>query len=200
MLLPIVVSYLLGSISFSFLMGKMVKKIDIRKHGSGNAGATNTLRVLGLGPALIVLACDIAKGIAAVWIGVWLGDGSAWAPVLSGLAVIIGHNWPVFFGFRGGKGIATTIGVLATLCFIPALFAGIIAILSIVIWRYVSLGSLLFTTLTPIFLLLLRTHSDEILWASVVIFVLAAVRHRTNVMKLLRKEENKLRFRSKEGS
>lgn len=177
-----------------------MKKIDIRNHGSGNAGATNTLRVLGLGPALFVLACDIGKGIGAVWIGGWLGDGSIWVQVFSGLAVIVGHNWPIFFGFRGGKGIATTIGVLATLCFIPALLAGVIAIASIVIWRYVSLGSLLFTALTPVFLLLLDGYPEEMTWISLIIFLMAAIRHRKNVVKLWRKEENKIRFRRKEGS
>lgn len=195
-ILPVLISYLLGSVSFSFLMGKWYKKIDIRKHGSGNAGATNTLRVLGLGPALLVLALDVGKGILAVWIGKWLGDEELWIPVASGLAVIAGHNWPIFFGFRGGKGIATTIGVLATLCFLPALYAGIIAILSIFVTRYVSLGSLLFTTLTPVSLWLMD-YPVEILWASLLIFVFAVWRHRTNIQKIVRGQESKISFKSK---
>jgi glycerol-3-phosphate acyltransferase PlsY len=194
--LPVIISYLLGSISFSFLIGKWYKKIDIRKHGSGNAGATNTLRVLGLGPALVVLALDIGKGILAVWIGRWFGGDELWIPVLSALAVIAGHNWPVFFGFRGGKGIATTIGVLATLCFLPALCAGIIAILSIVFTRYVSLGSLLFVALTPLSLWLFD-YPHEILWASLIICVFGIWRHKSNIRKLVRREEHKLSFRTK---
>lgn len=189
--LALVISYLLGSVSFSYLIGRWVKGIDIRKHGSGNAGATNTLRVLGRGPGLVVLTLDILKGIAAVKIGGWLGDGSVLLPVLCGLLVIAGHNWPIFFGFKGGKGIATTIGVMATLSFLPALFAGIIAIGSIVVTRYVSLGSLLFTGLLPIFILLMSRPS-EILWMSLAIAVFAFARHRTNLMKLLRGQENKL--------
>jgi glycerol-3-phosphate acyltransferase PlsY len=90
----IVLSYLLGSISFSVLLAKAIRGIDIRQHGSGNAGATNTLRILGKGPAIAVLLLDVLKGVAAVWIGIWLGDGSAWIPALSGIAAIAGHSCP----------------------------------------------------------------------------------------------------------
>ncbi|MEK5061304.1 glycerol-3-phosphate 1-O-acyltransferase PlsY [Paenibacillus shunpengii] len=194
----VIVSYLLGSVSFSFLFGKLMKGIDIRDHGSGNAGATNTLRTLGKGPAILVLALDIAKGIAAVWIGKWLGGDSAWVPALSGISAIIGHNWPVFFRFRGGKGIATAIGVLATLCFLPALYAGIIAILSIFITRYVSLGSLIFVFLTPLFLLILL-YPWPLFWSSLIICIFAFWRHRTNITKLIQGKENKLGSSSSKG-
>ncbi|GIP37487.1 glycerol-3-phosphate acyltransferase 2 [Paenibacillus sp. J31TS4] len=187
----IVVSYLLGSISFSFLAGKLLKGIDIRKHGSGNAGATNTLRILGKGPAIAVLALDVMKGIAAVWLGRWVGGDNLWIPILCGLAVIIGHNWPVFFGFKGGKGIATAIGVTATLCFLPALFAGIIAIGSIVLTRYVSLGSLLFTALLPIFIAFMG-WPWQLLIATLIIAVFSFVRHRSNIVKLFNRTESKL--------
>ncbi|GIQ71041.1 glycerol-3-phosphate acyltransferase 2 [Xylanibacillus composti] len=189
-IVAIAASYLLGSITFSFVVAKWWKGIDIRKHGSGNAGATNTLRVLGKGAAITVLALDVGKGIAAVWLGRWLGDTPV-IEVACGLAAIIGHNWPVFFGFRGGKGIATTIGVMATLHFVPALLAGIIAILSIVLTRYVSLGSLLFTCLTPLALWLLD-YPTTYIWSALMIFAFALLRHRSNVTKLLRGEENKL--------
>lgn len=194
MILPVIAvifSYLLGSVSFSVVLAKSLKGIDIRQHGSGNAGATNTLRVLGKGPAIMVLALDVLKGIAAVWIGRWLGGEYVWVPLLCGLAAIIGHNWPLYFRFRGGKGIATTIGVMATLFFFPALYAGIIAILSIVITRYVSLGSLLFVLLTPLFLVL-GGEIGPYLWTSLIIFVFAFWRHRTNIVKLVQGKENKL--------
>jgi acyl phosphate:glycerol-3-phosphate acyltransferase len=187
----VVIGYLLGSISFSYLAGKLLKGIDIRKHGSGNAGATNTLRVIGKGPAIAVLSLDVLKGIAAVWVGKWLGAGDLWIVVACGLSVIMGHNWPVFFGFKGGKGIATTIGVMATLAFLPSLFAGIIAILAIAITRYVSLGSLIFTALTPVSLLLMHSP-PEIVWASVLIAVFAFYRHKTNIVKLAQRRESKL--------
>ncbi len=153
-IVAIVLSYLLGSVSFSLLYGKL-KGIDIRQHGSGNAGATNTLRVLGKGPAILVLLLDVLKGIVAVLIGHWLGGNSSWLPGLCGIAAIAGHNWSVYFHFRGGKGIATAIGVLVSIALLPALYAGIIAILAIVITRYVSLGSLIFVILTPWILLVL---------------------------------------------
>jgi glycerol-3-phosphate acyltransferase PlsY len=189
--LSILIGYLLGSISFSYLYGKLAKGIDIRNHGSGNAGATNTLRVLGVGPGILVLLLDAAKGVVAVWIAGVLGGDNLWVPVLAGLAAIVGHNWPVFFNFKGGKGIATTVGVAATLCFLPVLYAGIIAIICIALTRYVSLGSLVLTGLLPI-LLIVMNRPYEVIWASLLIALFAFIRHRSNIVKLIQGKENKL--------
>ncbi|PWW05566.1 glycerol-3-phosphate acyltransferase PlsY [Paenibacillus cellulosilyticus] len=190
--LAVIISYLLGSVSFSIVIARLVKGIDIRQHGSGNAGATNTLRVLGKGPGIAVFILDIAKGVAAVWIGHALNGGyESWAPVLCGLAAIVGHNWPVWFRFKGGKGIATTVGVIATLAFIPALIAGVVAIAVIAITRYVSVGSLLFAALVPVGIGVM-TGSGPMLWASLLICVFAFVRHRSNLVKLVQGKENKL--------
>lgn len=194
MILPVIAviaSYLLGSVSFSVVLAKSLKGIDIRQHGSGNAGATNMLRVLGKGPAILVLALDVLKGIGAVWLGRWLGPESDWIPALCGIAAIVGHNWPIYFRFRGGKGISTTIGVMATLVFFPALYAGIIAILSIVFTRYVSLGSLIFVFLTPVFLAATGEFGPYF-WASLIICAFAFWRHRTNIVKISQGKENKL--------
>lgn len=188
---PVILGYLLGAVSFSFLLGKLIKGIDIREHGSGNAGATNTLRVLGVGPAIAVLLLDGGKGMLAVWLARWLAPDTLYVAVLSGLFAIIGHNWPVYFGFRGGKGIATTIGVMAMLAFWPALYAGIIAILSIVITRFVSLGSLLFAFFLPIFIFALQ-YDPLIGWAAIVLCAFAFVRHRTNIVKLVQGKEHKI--------
>ncbi len=190
-ILGIAAGYLLGSVSFSILMAKWLKNIDIRQHGSGNAGATNTLRVLGKGPALAVFLLDIAKGIIAVLIGWWAGDGEDWIPVLCGLAAILGHNWPIFFRFRGGKGIATTIGAVAMLMFWPALAAGILGILTIAFTRYVSLGSLVFAVLLPISTAVFGAQLPYI-WGAAAVCVLAVWRHRKNIVKLLNGTENKL--------
>lgn len=190
--ISVAIGYLLGSISFSYLYGKWFKGIDIREHGSGNAGATNTLRVLGKKAGILVFLLDIGKGVLAVWIGRWAAaDDTGWVPVLCGLAAVIGHNWPVYFGFRGGKGIATTIGALASLSFLPALIAGVLAILTIAVTRYVSLGSLVFAALLP-FLIGFMGDSAEILTASIIFAVFAFVRHRTNIVKLAQGRENKL--------
>ncbi|WP_332630082.1 glycerol-3-phosphate 1-O-acyltransferase PlsY [Halalkalibacter flavus] len=196
LIIIILIGYLLGSLSFSYIIAKKIKKVDIRQHGSGNAGATNTLRVLGLGPALLVLALDVLKGIVAVWIGVAVApDQSGLYPALAGLAAILGHNWPIYYGFRGGKGVATTIGVLATVVFFPALFAGIVAIGSIVITRYVSLGSILFAILTPIFaLFLLDYYGYPVIYGylAFVVALLSIWRHRTNIKRLLAGTESKI--------
>lgn len=189
-ILAVLLSYLIGSVSFSIVIAKWVKGIDIRQHGSGNAGATNTLRVLGKGPGMMVFALDIVKGIGAVLIGHAASD-NGWVPVLCGLAAIIGHNWPIYFRFKGGKGIATTVGVIATLAFWPALCAGVVAIAAIAITRYVSLGSLLFALLTPIFIVVFQ-YSLPLFAGALIITLFAFVRHRSNIGKLLQGTENKL--------
>jgi glycerol-3-phosphate acyltransferase PlsY len=190
-ILAIFISYLLGSISFSYLAGKLLKGIDIRQYGSGNAGATNTLRVLGKGPGITVFLLDIFKGVLAVWIGGWFIHDSLTIQILCGLAVVIGHNWPIFFSFKGGKGIATTIGVMLTLCFLPVLFAGVIAIISIIITRYVSLGSLLFAVFLPVFVGIMHKPAS-IFWISILVAIFAFARHRTNIVKLINGNENKI--------
>nr|WP_273840921.1 glycerol-3-phosphate 1-O-acyltransferase PlsY [Halalkalibacter alkalisediminis] len=196
LILTVLFGYLLGSLSFSYIIAKKIKKVDIRQHGSGNAGATNTLRVLGIGPAISVLALDVLKGIVAVLVAAWVApDDSGLFPALAGLAAILGHNWPVYYGFRGGKGVATTIGVLATLVFFPALWAGIVAILSIFVTKYVSLGSLLFAGLTPLFAFLLYNHYDYpvvYLYLAGFVALLSIWRHRANISRLVTGTESKL--------
>jgi len=188
---PIIIGYLLGSISFSYLAGRLLKGIDIRNHGSGNAGATNTLRVLGKGPAITVLLLDAVKGVAAVAIGRWMSGGDHLIETLCGLAAISGHNWPLYFGFRGGKGIATTIGVMLFLAPMPVVYAGIVAIVTIAVTRYVSLGSLLLTAIIPI-LIWFMGYPIEVFWLSILLFAFAVFRHRTNIVKLVKGQENKI--------
>ncbi|UTR09609.1 glycerol-3-phosphate 1-O-acyltransferase PlsY [Evansella sp. LMS18] len=192
--ISIIISYLIGAISFSYLLAKKLKKVDIRQHGSGNAGATNTLRVLGVGPAIAVLLLDCLKGVAAVLLGFWL-TGEGMVAAACGIAAIAGHNWPVYFGFRGGKGVATTIGVLATLVFFAALIAGIIAIISIVITRYVSLGSLIFIVLTTVITFFFHGFFDYPAYLSYFILFIALLtlwRHRTNIKRLFQGTESKI--------
>lgn len=199
-IIPLIIAYLLGSISFSYLFTKWIKKVDIREFGSGNAGATNTLRVLGIGPAIAVLVLDILKGVLAVVIAMMVTDNSL-IHALSGLFVICGHNWPVFHGFRGGKGVATTIGVLATLMFIPTLIGTVVAIVAIAITRYVSLGSLLLMVTTAIFsFVFLHTYDYSLYYTylAVIAAILSFWKHRANIQRLLKGEENKLGKRKAE--
>ncbi|MDP5273783.1 glycerol-3-phosphate 1-O-acyltransferase PlsY [Chengkuizengella axinellae] len=190
-ILPILISYLLGSISFSTIAAKVLKGIDIRNHGSGNAGATNALRVIGVGPGIAVLLLDVFKGILAVWIGEWFTPNELLVPVLCGLFVIAGHNWPVFFGFKGGKGIATTIGVAATIAFLPTLYAGLISIVFLIITRYVSLFSLLFSLLLPISVFIF-SDAVEIFYLSIAIWLFAWFRHRSNIIRIIQGQERKV--------
>lgn len=189
-ILSILIGYALGSISFSYIVAKKVAGIDIRQHGSKNAGATNTLRLLGKGPAVFVLFLDALKGIVAVLVAMQLTD-LPWIIMLSGLAAIIGHNWPVFFGFKGGKGVATTIGVVFTVALIPATIASLIAVITIYIFRYVSLGSLVFATLLPILITLYHLPFAYI-GGAIAIMLITYIRHRTNIVRIIKGEENKL--------
>ena len=191
-LIAVVIGYLLGSISFSYLIAKKVAGIDIRHHGSGNAGATNTLRVLGKGPGILVLLLDAGKGILSVLIASWIADGHL-AMALAGMASILGHNWPLFFGFRGGKGIATTIGVIASLSFFAFIWAVVVTLIVILLTRYVSLGSLVFLTLIPI---LMYFHHDppSYILVALIVAILGYARHRQNIVRLIQGKENKLNF------
>ena len=119
----IVLSYVLGSFPTSIVVGKWLKGIDIRKHGSGNAGATNVYRVMGLGPALLVGLVDMGKGLAALLVLPRMATGTTLLQILAGLAAIAGHIWPVFAGFRGGRGVITAAGVLIGLAPVAVLAA-----------------------------------------------------------------------------
>ncbi|WAH35095.1 glycerol-3-phosphate 1-O-acyltransferase PlsY [Alicyclobacillus dauci] len=191
-ILGIIVAYLVGSISTSTIVVRLVAGKDIRQHGSGNAGATNTLRMLGTAWGIIVLIIDGIKGMVALWIVYGMTGGNSVALALSSIAVVLGHNWPIFFGFRGGKGIATTIGVLLWLAPIMTIIAGVICIVVIALTRYVSLGSLILSVLIPILLAIWAPSHSAALWASVVLALLSIYRHRENIGRLIRGKERKL--------
>ncbi len=183
--------YLLGSISASYIAGKLSSGVDIRDHGSGNAGATNTLRVLGWRLAVLVALADVFKGVLAVSFANLVTGGASAALALAALAAVVGHNWPIFLGFRGGKGIATAIGVLLTLTPGAALYSLLLAVLLLAGTRYMSLAALAFVTFTPIFQLFMHVHPIDTVVA-VVIALLAYWRHRGNIERLRRGTERRL--------
>jgi len=183
-------SYLVGSISFSYIIGKKIAGIDIRNHGSKNAGATNTLRVLGKGPAILVLLLDLLKGSIAVMIAMIFSD-SAFVYMLAGLFAIVGHNWPVFFGFKGGKGVATSIGVIIALTPIPFLITAIFGLIILYMFRYVSLASIIASTIYPITIFVMDAPQVYLIGAFA-IMALTYIRHRANIRRLLNGTENKL--------
>ena len=147
--LLIILSYLLGSVSFGYLFAKTLKGVDIRKIGSGNAGATNISRLMGFKYAIIVLILDAFKGLLAILISSYLAT-ETWVILLCGLAVIIGHNWPIFLAFKGGRGAATTLGVFLGLAPVPTLVVFGLFIAIILISRYVSLGTIVAALLIPL--------------------------------------------------
>ena len=185
-----VIAYLLGSISFGMIVAKLKGGPNLREVGSKNTGATDVLRVMGVKTGLIVFVLDILKALIACIIGrVWMGLNGA---MVAGLAVVIGHNWPCFFQFKGGKGVASTLAVMLMTFPIPAVICYIVAIVLIATTKYVSLGSI---TLAALFALLVIATN----WANwlVIVWVLIIAglliwRHHANIGRLLKGTENKL--------
>ena len=190
-----VIAYLLGSISFGMIVAKLKGGPNLREVGSKNTGATNVLRVMGVKTGLIVFVLDILKALIACIIGrVWMGLNGA---MVAGLAVVIGHNWPCFFQFKGGKGVASTLAVMLMTFPIPAVICYIVAVALILTTRYVSLGSI---TLAALFaLLVIATNWGNwlvIVWV-LIISGLLIWRHHANIDRLLKGNENKLSFKKK---
>ena len=196
----LIASYLIGSIPTAFIFGRLVKGIDIRKHGSGNVGATNAFQVLGKPFGIIVLAIDILKGALPTFILPDLfGFNETIFRILIGVAVVAGHNWTIFLNFKGGKGVATSIGVLLGLSLkIPGL--SIVFVLSVIIWSltllitgFVSLSSMLAAFFLP-FLMLIFDQSLELIILGLIFCVFIIWRHKSNIKRLLSKSESQLSF------
>ncbi len=188
----VLICYLIGNISFSFLLTKLKLKKDIREFGSGNAGTTNVLRVLGKKYAVMVLIGDVLKGVVAVLIGKFFGSSQI-VTILCGLAVVIGHNWPALMNFRGGKGIATSIGVFLMYDPIVALICIAIGIIIIAVSKYVSLGSISGMAIFPLVTLLFSRGTENFIFAFI-IAVIAIYKHRANIGRLIKGTENKLKL------
>ena len=142
-LLAILIAYLLGAIPFGYLLTRFTTGTDIRTHGSGNIGATNVLRAAGRGAGLATLVLDMAKGFAAVWIAGMLTDNAPGWMADAALAVMVGHAFPIFLGFKGGKAVATFIGAFLYLTPIPALAAMIVFVITVAVTGFISAGSIL---------------------------------------------------------
>lgn len=184
----VLISYLIGSIPIGYLVVAKWHGLDIRKYGSGNIGFTNVFRIVGFGPGLIVLVGDIAKGVIAVLLSKQLG-GELTA-MLGGLAAIAGHNWSLFLGFSGGRGVATGAGVFFALAPKAISLSALIWIVTIALTRYVSLGSILGSIALPILIIVFYDS-----WLLFVFGLLAAAfvvyRHRPNIKRLLNGTEYK---------
>ena len=196
----ILISYLIGSLPTAFIFVKVLKGLDIREHGSGNVGATNAARVIGKGAALIVFIIDFLKGTFAVTllpiiiskIFMKTGDIESYMLIFSGAAVIAGHIWTVFLKFKGGKGVATTAGVMAGLAPVILIIGLVVWGIVFSIWRYVSLASLCAAVLLPILSVILGKDLSFIIFCSVLCLI-GVYAHRSNIKRLIQGTEKKLR-------
>lgn len=203
--IPIViflVSYLLGSVPFGLVIAQLSGGLDVRKAGSGNIGATNVARVVGPAAGMFTLLLDAAKGWAAVWLAGRFTHGEASVMVLAGFFAMLGHCFPVWLRFRGGKGVATAAGVFAAFCPTAMLAALILFLLVVGFWRYVSLGSLAAAAAIPLLVYLLWAPHfappASVTTASLAIAALVVYQHRGNIARLARGEEPKFSLGKKD--
>jgi len=198
-LLPLA-GYLLGSIPFGYLIVRIARGTDVRASGSGNIGATNVNRVAGAGPGLATLLLDVAKGYFAVWLAERVSGGDVSWMALAGLAAVVGHLFPVWLRFHGGKGVATALGVFVPLCWMAVAAAAVVWLVVASIWRYVSLASVVAAALLPVCTYLLYapgTHHAPPLtvsYSTAIVSILIIVKHRENVRRLIAGTENRLKF------
>ena len=199
-----IIAYLLGSISFSVIFSKKMAGFDVREKGSGNAGTTNVLRSVGKKAAVITLICDVLKGVIAILIAYLVGkivkdlDNSLLVQI-AGIAVIIGHTFPIFFGFKGGKGIATSLGVLLVTNWNIGLICLVFALVLMILTKMVSLGSIAAAILFPVLVMFMPSNAyiveGNYVIYSIILAVLVVFNHRANVKRLLTGTENKLDFK-----
>ena len=205
-LLEILAAYLLGSVPSAVWIGKLLYGIDIRQHGSGNAGATNVIRVMGYKAGIPVMLIDVFKGWLAVQLAVWIpipglsSEMMIYVRIGMALAAVMGHVFPVYAGFRGGKGVGTIAGVGISLFPLAILLVLVVFIVVLAITHYVSLASILASLAFPLVVyFIIGIRHPGLIGLSLVVAVFIPVTHRKNIMRLLKKEENKFDFRRKKG-
>lgn len=194
-ILAAVIGYLLGDIPSGVLIARAYGVRDIRQHGSGNTGTTNVMRTLGWLPSVLTLVCDCLKGYVACLIGKWLaGDPGM---LLGGLCAILGHDFPVFLGFKGGKGIATSLGLIIAINPWIALAELAVQIVAVALTHYMSVASLITTVAFPVLVAIMergRENFPLFLGAACIASTLSLFGHRSNIARLIRGEENRLDF------
>ena len=206
------IAYLIGSVNFSILISKKVAGFDVREKGSGNAGTTNMLRSVGKGAAAVTLILDVLKGVIAIYVAILYGnivaklanlqvDNSILVQI-AGIFVILGHTYPIYFGFKGGKGVATALGILLTTNYQIGLICLVFALVLIILTRMVSVGSIAAAILFPVLTLFLAKENfivaGNYLIYSIIIALIVIFNHRANVKRLLNGTENKISFKKKE--
>lgn len=193
----LLIAYLLGSINTSIIVSKIMIGDDIRNHGSGNAGATNTLRTVGKKGAFFVVLGDVLKTVIAIIVARLISHDNSQATYIAGIGAVLGHNFPVYFKFRGGKGIIVSTVAMLFADSILGLFVVIISIGIMAVSRYVSLGSISGAVLFVIFSLIFHGQESDFVVFAFILALLAIYMHRSNVKRLLSGTENKLSFGKK---
>ena len=204
-----IIAYCIGSVNFSVIISKKVAGFDVREKGSGNAGSTNMLRSVGKGAALITLLCDVLKGIIAIVISIVIGNivkdaNKELLLQIAGVAVVLGHTFPVFFQFKGGKGVATSLGILLMSNWQIGLICLVFALVLMALTRIVSLGSCAAAVLFPVLTLFINEHYTVLTEGkngnvyfvySLILAMIVLYNHRSNINRLLNGTENKLSFK-----
>lgn len=199
-----IIAYLIGSVNFSVILSKKMAGFDVRDKGSGNAGTTNMLRSVGKKAAAITLICDILKGVVAILIAIAFGKifkdaNSALLVQIAGVAVILGHTFPIFFKFKGGKGVATSLGVLIMSNWQIGLICLVFALILILLTQMVSVGSIAAAVLYPVLTLFIPQNyivPGNYLIYSIILAIIIIFNHRENVKRLLSGTENRISFKN----
>jgi len=202
-ILSALIGYALGSISFSVIFSKKIAGFDLREKGSGNAGSTNALRTAGKKVAILTLICDILKGVVAILLAILIGNIFKYENTdvlvqVAAVASIIGHTFPIFFGFKGGKGVATSLGVLLLVNWEIGLICLIFALILMAITKIVSVGSIAAAILFPILVLFIEEGfivEGNYFVFSIILALIVIFNHRSNIKKLANGTENKLSFK-----
>ena len=202
-----IIAYFIGSISFSVLISKKMAGFDVREKGSGNAGSTNVLRSVGKRAALLTLLCDVLKGVISILIAIGIGKiakdvDKALLVQIAGIAVVLGHTFPVFFGFKGGKGVATSLGILLMTNWQIGLICLVFALALMALTQMVSLGSCTAAVLFPVLTLFIKEHfivseGSNYFIFSLILATIVLFNHRSNIKRMLNGTENKLSFKKK---
>ncbi len=190
----VVLSYLIGAIPFGLVVGKFSRNIDLRDFGSGNIGAANALRTLGWKASALVFVLDIAKAVVAVLLA-RVFTGLPVVEALCGFAAIVGHNWPVYIGFRGGRGVSSSLGVMLVFSPLIAVAGLALGLLLMASFRYVSLGSVVGALSVPVLLLVFAASMSvpvPYLWFAWVVGLLVVFQHRSNIRRIITGTEHKI--------
>jgi acyl phosphate:glycerol-3-phosphate acyltransferase len=190
-IISMIIGYLIGCINFAYIIGRFHDHIDIRNYGSGNSGTTNAIRVMGWKLGALTFLGDFLKSIVAYFLTALIFESSI-VGIYAGFGVVVGHNWPVFLKFKGGKGIASTLGLIYAVDYRAGLIMTLIMFLIIYATKYVSVGSLIMAVSMPILFYYFKAYNLEFLIVGIILMIIAIFRHLANIKRLLKGTENKL--------